>query len=401
MKFDDLLKYCVDQGASDVHLHAGMAPHVRVNGHMKSLGSSVLPPAITESFAAQMCNDRQRALFAEKNQVDLAYSVHGVARFRVNLFRQRGSVSAVLRVINSSTADFSKVNVPEDIMQYIASQKRGIVLVTGPTGSGKSTTLAATLDRINETRDEMIITIEDPIEMLHKNKKSVVVQREIGADAVSFADALVAAMRQDPDVIMIGEIRDYATANAAISAAQTGHLVFSTLHTMDTIRTVNRVMELFPPHERAQARVLFAESVVAIISQRLLPKADESGRVAALEILKGTMRVKEMIKDEERTPELKDVIKDGREDGMMLFDDHLARLYADGQISMEIGFSAATTPHEFKLMAQDAEARKNIAKAEAQGGGSSSPFQTSESRFGGGGVTTHAPQDSKQTRFGR
>jgi twitching motility protein PilT len=361
MNFEDLLRYCVSQGASDIHLHAGMPPHIRVNGSVKPLGEAALTPNITEGLVGIMANDRQKATFEERAQVDLAYSVPGVARFRVNLFRQRGSVSAVLRVVNATAADLSKVNVPEDIMEYVAHQERGIVLVTGPTGSGKSTTLAAVLDRINASRAGTIITIEDPIEFLHKNRKSVVVQREVGADAPSMADALVAAMRQDPDVIMIGEIRDYATAAAAISAAQTGHLVFSTLHTIDTIRTVNRVMELFPAHEREQARILFAESLVAVISQRLLPRAEGKGRVAALEILKGNLRVKEMVKDEARTPLLKDAIKDGRQDGMISFDEHLAELYAEGVITLDTGMSAATTPHEFKLLAQEKEAALKFA----------------------------------------
>jgi twitching motility protein PilT len=357
MKFDDLLKHCVAQGASDIHLHAGMSPHVRVNGKMRPVAPGVLTAQLTESLVAQMCNERQCQIFAEKNQVDFAYSIPETGRFRVNLFRQRGSVSVVLRVINSDTSLLSKVQLPGDTMHYLANQKRGIVLVTGPTGSGKSTTLAAVIDCINSTRDEMIVTIEDPIEMLHANKRSVVVQREIGQDAPSFSEALVAAMRQDPDVIMIGEIRDYATAQAAISAAQTGHLVFSTLHTMDTIRTVNRIMELFPPEERAIARILFADALVGVVSQRLLPRADGQGRVAALEVMRGTLRVKDLIKDEDRTPQLKDALLEGREVGMLAFDDHLAELCGDGLIDFDTGYSAATSPHEFKLRVQDGSSR--------------------------------------------
>jgi twitching motility protein PilT len=359
MKLDDLLKHCVAHGASDIHLHAGMSPHMRVNGKMMSVAPGILPPQLTEGLVAQMCNERQREIFAQKNQVDFAYSIPSTGRFRVNLFRQRGSVSVVLRVINADTSVFAKVKLPGDTMEFFAHQKRGIVLVTGPTGSGKSTTLAAILDCINSTREEMIVTVEDPIEMLHPNKRSIVVQREIGQDAPSFAEALVAAMRQDPDVIMIGEIRDYATAQAAISAAQTGHLVFSTLHTMDTIRTINRIMELFPPEERAIARILFADALVGVVSQRLLPRADGQGRVAALEVLRGTLRVKDLIKDEDRTPELKDALLEGREVGMLAFDDHLAELCSDGVIDFDTGYSAATSPHEFKLRVQDGSANKS------------------------------------------
>jgi twitching motility protein PilT len=352
MKLDDLLKHCVTQGASDIHLHAGMPPHIRINGRMLPVAPGLLPAQLTEGLVAQMCNERQREIFAEKNQVDFAYSIPSTGRFRVNMFRQRGSVSVVLRVINSDTSLLAKVKLPGDTMEFFAHQKRGIVLVTGPTGSGKSTTLAAILDCINSTREEMIVTVEDPIEMLHPNKRSVFVQREIGQDAPSFSEALVAAMRQDPDVIMIGEIRDYATAQAAISAAQT-------LHTMDTIRTVNRIMELFPPDERAIARILFADALVGVVSQRLLPRADGQGRVAALEIMRGTLRVKDLIKEEERTPQLKDALLEGREVGMLAFDDHLAELCSDGVIDFETGYSAATSPHEFKLRVQDGSANKS------------------------------------------
>ena len=225
------------------------------------------------------------------------------------------------------------------------------MLVTGPTGSGKSTTLARVIDEINDAHAKMIITVEDPIEFLHKAKQSVIVQREIGADAPSFSEALIAAMRQDPEVILIGEIRDYATAAAALSAAQTGHLVFSTLHTIDTVRTVNRVIELFPPHERDTARMLFAESLVGIVSQRLLPRAGGKGRVAALEIMKGNLRIKDLIKDESRSHELYDALKDSRLDGMQIFDDHLAELYKTDIIDYETGLSAATSMQAFKMAA--------------------------------------------------
>ncbi len=382
MKFDDLLKFCVKQGASDIHLHGGMPPHVRLNGGLKSIGSTVLTPAMTDALVGQMCNADQLRRFEEKNQVDLAYTTPDGVRFRVNLFRQRGAVSAVLRVIRGDRESLSRVKLPEQIMDYIVGLKRGIVLVTGPTGSGKSTTLAAILDKINCTRDDMIVTIEDPIEMLHQNQKSVVVQREVGNDTTSFADALVAAMRQDPDVIMIGEIRDYATATAAISAAQTGHLVFSTLHTMDTVRTVNRILELFPPHERDIARSLFADSIAAIISQRLLPTIDGTGRVAGLEILKGTLRVKDMVKDEARTNSLKEAIRDGKLEGMLGFDDHLAQLTNEGLISFETGYSAATSPHEYKLLVQQGEhAAVTAAREQEDADEGDDPFIALQTQF--------------------
>ena len=350
MTFNDMLASFVAKGASDIHLHAGLYPMARLSGRLVPVGDTKLSPTATESLVDIMCDERQKLIFADKYQVDLAYSVRGVARFRVNLFRQRSSVSAVLRVINSDEAQLRVVNLPPDLLSYFRDQEKGLILVTGPTGSGKSTTLSRIVDEINTVHDKMIITVEDPIEYLHRAKRSIIVQREIGVDAPSFSEALVAAMRQDPEVIMIGEIRDYATAAAAISAAQTGHLVFSTLHTLDTVRTVNRIMELFPPHERASARVLFSDSLVGIVSQRLLPRLG-GGRVAASEIMKGTLRIKDLLRDEGRYGELYDALRDSRLDGMQLFDDALAELYAGGKIAFETGFHAATSSQGFKMAA--------------------------------------------------
>lgn len=348
MKFHEMLTSFVEKGASDIHLHAGLRPMIRVSGRLIPVSDSKLSPRATEGLAEMMCDERQLETFRQMNQVDLAYSVAGLGRFRVNLFRQRGSVSAVLRVINSSPEQLKVVSLPPEILEYFRDQEKGLVLVTGPTGSGKSTTLARIIDEINKTHNKMIITVEDPVEFLHKPDRSVVVQREIGQDAPSFASALVAAMRQDPEVILIGEIRDYETASAAISAAQTGHLVFSTLHTLDTVRTVNRVLELFPPHERETARILFAESLVGIVSQRLLPRKPK-GRIAAMEIMKGTLRIKDLVKDEERSHELYDALRDSTLDGMQLFDDHLARLYNEDVIDYETGLHSATSAQSFKM----------------------------------------------------
>jgi twitching motility protein PilT len=267
-------------------------------------------------------------------------------------------------VINSDESQLKRVNLSEEIIKYFCDQEKGLVLVTGPTGSGKSTTLTRLIDEINRSHDKMIITVEDPIEYLHTPKRSVVVQREIGVDALSFSEALVAAMRQDPEVIMIGEIRDYATAQAAISAAQTGHLVFSTLHTLDTVRTVNRVLELFPAHERDSARMLFSDSLVGILSQRLLPTQDGKGRIAAMEIMKGTLRIKELIKDAGRSHELYDALKDSRLDGMQIFDDALAELYEREAIDYATGMMAATSAQSFKMAAtQIDEVRKRKASS--------------------------------------
>jgi len=358
VNFHDLLKTLVDRGASDLHLHVGLPPLARVHGKLIPVAETRIGPSFTEKLVDAMCDDRQRLVFSERHQVDLAYSVSGLGRFRVNLFRQRGSVSAVLRIIGSDEATLQIVNLPEETIAYFRDKEAGIILVTGPTGSGKSTTLARLVDEINRTHGKMIVTIEDPIEFLHKSKRSAIVQREIGMDATSFAEALVAAMRQDPDVIMIGEIRDHATAAAALSAAQTGHLVLATMHTQDAARTINRMMELFPPHEREVARILFAESLLGIVSQRLLPKTGGGGRVAAMEILKGTLRIRDLVKDEQRTGEIYDAIRDSRLDGMQLFDDHLADLYAADQISYETAMHAATSAQQFKLSATQVDIQR-------------------------------------------
>lgn len=363
MHFNELLQRIVDRGASDVHLHVGLPAMARVNGRLTPATDAKVTPRFTEALIDLLCDERQRQVFETKYQVDLAYSVPGLGRFRVNLFRQRGSVSAVLRIINSNEQALQVVNLPQETIDYFRDQEKGLVLVTGPTGSGKSTTLARIVDEVNVQHAKMIVTVEDPIEYLHRAKRSIVVQRELGVDAPSFSEALVAAMRQDPDVIMIGEIRDHATAAAALSAAQTGHLVFSTLHTQDSVRTINRMIELFPPHERDTARILFAESLVGIVSQRLLPRAGGKGRVAATEILKGTLRVKDLIRDEERTPELYDVLREARLDGMRAFDDHLAELYAEGVIDYETGMAAATSSQAFKMAATQVDVGRHVPAA--------------------------------------
>ncbi len=363
MHFNDLIKLGLDQGASDLHLHVGLPAMARISGRLTPISAATMSPRATESLVELMCDAKQRAVFAERHQVDLAYSVPGLGRFRVNLFKQRGSVSAVLRIINAGEDALKVVTLPQETIDYFKNMEKGLVLVTGPTGSGKSTTLARIVDEINREHAKMIVTVEDPIEYLHRSKKSIVVQRELGVDAPTFSEALVAAMRQDPDVILIGEIRDYATAAAALSAAQTGHLVFSTLHTQDSVRTINRMIELFPPHERNTARILFSEALVGIVSQRLLPRASGQGRVAATEILKGTLRVKDLVRDEDRTPELYDVLREARLDGMRSFDDHLAELYADGIIAYDVGYASATSSQAFKMAATQVDLARPAAAA--------------------------------------
>lgn len=362
MKFNDMLAKFVAKGASDIHLHTGLPPMYRVHGKMAPLSEGRLTPKITDALVDIMCNEEQKAMFEAERQVDLAYTVPGVARFRVNMFRQRGSVSAVLRVINSDESQLAVVNLSQDMLEFFRDREKGIMLVTGPTGSGKSTTLCRIIDEINKVHEKMIITVEDPIEYLHRPKKSVIVQREIGPDALTFQKALIGAMRQDPDIILIGEIRDHATAAAAIEAAQTGHLVFGTLHTQDTVRTVNRVLDLFPPAERHTARLLFAESIVGILAQILLPKKG-GGRVCAMEILKGNLRVRDLIKDEGRTNELYEVLKDSQAEGMQSMDQAIADLYEQDKIDFQTGMMAATSQQGFKMAATQINERKKTAAA--------------------------------------
>jgi twitching motility protein PilT len=307
----------------------------------------------------------QRELFRHRHELDFAFTIPSVARFRCNVFRQRGSVGMVMRVVADAIPSFEALGLPPAVVSELASQPRGLVLITGPTGSGKSTTLAAMVDFINRRYPKNVITIEDPIEFLHQNRQSLVIQREIGLDTSDFVDALKYAMRQDPDVIMVGEMRDKATVEAALTAAQTGHLVLSTLHTLDAIRTVNRVIDFFPPHERQQIRILLAESLLGILSQRLLPRADGPGRQLANEVLVNTPLVRDYIKDETKTALIKDALMQDNLRGMQTFDQHLVELYLSGAITLEDAVYAATSPHELRLMiTQRSGGREDVPEVE-------------------------------------
>ncbi len=351
IRIADVLRNIVAKGASDIHLQAGAPPYMRVDGELYPFeGVPTLTPEQTEQIALAMMSESQREVFRHRHEVDFAFTIPNIARFRCNVLRQRGSVGVVMRVIRDAIPSFESLGLPGSVVTDLVSQPRGLVLVTGPTGSGKTTTLAAMIDFINRRFARNIITIEDPIEILHRNQKSLVIQREIGLDTADFVGALKFAMRQDPDVIMVGEMRDKETVEAAISAAQTGHLVFSTLHTLDSIRTVNRIIDFFPPHERDQIRILLAESLLGIFSQRLLARADEGGRVLALELLVNTPLIRDYIKDEEKTPLIKEALMQDNLRGMQTFDQHLVELYLAGRITMEDATFTATSPHEFRLM---------------------------------------------------
>ncbi|MCS7059134.1 MAG: type IV pilus twitching motility protein PilT [Meiothermus sp.] len=353
----ELLRSMVEARASDIHLQAGAPPTVRIDGKLKPFTGKPLSPADVEQIVRSLLSPLQLEELEYKKEMDFAYTIPGLARFRCNLLHQRGSLGLVMRVVSENIPSFEALGLPRPVMEGLASKERGLVLVTGPTGSGKSTTLAALIDHINLNYPKNIITIEDPIEFLHRHKKSLVVQREVGVDTDSFASGLKYAMRQDPDVILIGEMRDRETVEAAIMAAQTGHLVLSTLHTLDAIRTINRIIDFFPLHEHLQIRILLAESLLGILSQRLLPRADGQGRVLALEILLATPFVRDLIKDENKTPQIKDAMMQDNLRGMQTFDQHLVELYTQGLISLEDAEASATSPHEFKLMLTKATGR--------------------------------------------
>jgi twitching motility protein PilT len=349
---DRYLAALAEAEGSDLHVKVGSPPRMRVNGVLRRIPDA---PAVT----AEDTHDMVRAImrsdaferFEDSADGDFAYSVEGVGRFRANAFRQRGSIALIFRLVRNSVASFDELGLPE-VIGRLALEHRGLVLVTGPTGSGKTTTLAAMIDHINRTRECHIITIEDPIEVLHDDRVASINQREIGVDASSFSTAMRAAMRQDPDVILVGEMRDEETVAAALSAAETGHLVLSTLHTIDAAETVNRIVDFFPPHQQNQIRVALAGSVKGTLCQRLVPTADGLGRVAALEIMVTNGRIQQCILDPQLTGDLHDIIADGVYYGMQTFDQALIKLLEDGRIDMRGAMAAASHPHDLKVMLQ-------------------------------------------------
>jgi twitching motility protein PilT len=324
---------------------------MRLQGRLTPLeGTEPLTPADTERVLREMLTASDRlAEFAREGEIDFSYTVRGLARFRVNAFRQRGLISIACRVVPFNIRSVDELDLPE-VVGRLADETRGIILVTGTTGSGKSTTLAAMVDHINRTQARNIVTIEDPIEYLHRDNQSVVHQREVGFDTNSFAQALRRVLRQDPDVILIGEMRDEETVGTALSAAETGHLVLSTLHTIDAVETVNRIIDFFPPHHHQQVRAMLAGSLRGVVSQRLVPTVHKNARVVACEVLTMTGRVRDMIADPKETGKLGEVIAEGTYYGMQTFDQALLHLHRDGKISMDEALKAATHPHDFKLL---------------------------------------------------
>ncbi len=347
--FAEIVMEVVDRRASDLHLTAGVPPMVRVRGRLSALeGYPALTPTDTREIIYSVLSNDQRQRFETEWQIDFAYAVPNTARFRVNAYFQRAAVGAAFRLIPAEIQALETLGLPPAVHEF-ATRPRGLVLVTGPTGSGKSTTLASVVDLINESREEHIMTIEDPIEFLHSHKKCIVNQRELGADATTFASALKAALRQDPDVILVGEMRDLETIRTAITAAETGHLVFATLHTQDTPQTVDRIIDVFPAEQQGQVRVQLAVSLQGIVTQQLLPTADGSGRCVAVEVLIPTPAVRNLIR-EGKTHQIYSVLQTGGAQGMQTMDAALAGLVRAGKITRQLAESRSTTPEELRRL---------------------------------------------------
>jgi twitching motility protein PilT len=351
-EFNSWLEELVKTDGSDLHVKVGSPPMLRLSHGLVRLERDPLSPIETQAIADGVVPADRKEIFRERGEVDFAYSVANVGRFRANVFRQRGSVSMVLRKLRFGGPSFEEIGLP-DAVRALADEHRGLILVTGPTGSGKTTTLAAMIGYLNRTKPVHIVTIEDPIEVLHKDDVASINQREIGNDTSDFLSALRAALRQDPDVILIGEMRDTETVRAALQAAETGHLVLSTLHTQDATETVNRVIDFFPPHQQKQIRLTLAGTLRGIICQRLVPTVD-GGRVPALEILVNTGRVAERIIDEEKTSEIKDVVAEGGYYGMITFDQWLLKLIKEKVVSVDDAMQAVSSKHDFELAMQQA-----------------------------------------------
>ncbi len=350
LKIDDLLRAACHAGASDLHLKAGSQPFMRIGGELKPIADA---PRLTQEdtldMAFSMMSNRQKQRFKEISEVDIAHGVSGLGRFRANIFQQRGTVGMVLRVIPDKVRSVTELALPP-VIEKIADERRGLILVTGTTGSGKSTTLAALIDRINATRSGHIVTIEDPIEFLHRDRRSFITQREVDVDTRSFADALRGALRQDPDVILVGEMRDHETIETALTAAETGHLVLSTLHTLDATETITRIVTSFPPHQQKSVRIQLAGILKAIVSMRLVRATNGNDRVPAVEVLTSTGLIRDYIINEDKTSLIRDALAQGTSQyGMQTFDQSLFNLYQSGMITLEEALHGASNADDFRL----------------------------------------------------
>lgn len=350
----DILKHAAEQNSSDVIIAAGIPPQFKLSGRYDAQGFDALTPSQTRKLMYSMMNERQQRIFEEKRDIDFSFALGDKARFRVNAFLQRGHVGGVMRLIPTKIKSAAEMNLPDNVVN-IANAPRGLVLVTGPTGSGKSTTLAALIDHINTNKRMHIMTIEDPIEFVHQNKESIINQREIGADTLSFANALRAVLRQAPDVILVGEMRDYETIHSAVTAAETGHLVMGTLHTNSAPESIDRIVDVFPEEQQAQIRVQLANNLVAIMTQQLIPRADGAGRILAYELLIATPAIRALIR-EGKTFQITSAMQTGSREGMVTMDAYLAALYRRKLITFDTGAERAIDVKEFTRMANDPNA---------------------------------------------
>ncbi|MBD3218963.1 MAG: PilT/PilU family type 4a pilus ATPase [candidate division Zixibacteria bacterium] len=349
MNLRQMLVEMLSKGASDLHLRVGIRPTMRVDGVLTHINTPALSKEDMNDILNQILKPEQQKRFLARNEMDLALSVAKLGRFRINLFRQRGTIGIALRAVNTTVPTFDELNLPP-IVQKIAENRRGLVIVTGTTGSGKSTTLASMIEHINSARKDNVLTVEDPIEYIYRDKECIISQREVGGDTPSFGSALRHAFRQDPDTILIGEIRDSDTMSTALSAADTGHFVLTTLHTMNTVETISRIISFFPPHQHQQVRLLLAGTLKAIICQRLLGRSDRAGRVPAVEVMIGTASIRECLINPEKTMDIMDLVESGGiQYGMQSFDQSIMKLYRQGVISYEEAMSQATNPEDFDL----------------------------------------------------
>ena len=350
-EIDSALRYVIEREGSDLHVKVPSPPMARIHGELRAVeGAQPLGPEDTQAALDQVLTTaRLREEFDSVGEADFSYEIPGLSRFRVNAFRQRGHVSIAFRVIPYQVRTIDDLGLPP-VIRSLAEEPRGIVLLTGTTGSGKSTTLAAMIEHINSTRARHIVTLEDPIEYLHRDKMSIIQQREVGHDTQSFSHAMRRVLRQDPDVILIGEMRDEETVRTALSAAETGHLVLSTLHTLDATETINRIIDFFPPHLQQQARVMLSSTLRGAISQRLVPRPSGGGRVAVCEVMVATGRIQDLILNPEETGRITEVIAEGESYGMQTFDQSLLKAVTAGDVSEEVAVEVASSPHDFKLM---------------------------------------------------
>ena len=369
-RIDDLLRMAMSFGASDLHLRAGSFPVIRVTGELKPLsGVTKMTQDETLEMAFSMMSNRQKQHFKEVFEVDIGYGVSGLGRFRVNIFQQRNSIGIVARVISDTIRSFAELGLPP-ILNNIADETRGLILVTGTTGSGKSTTLAAIVDHINQHRNCHIVTVEDPIEYLHKDKESFVTQREVDVDTRNFAEALRGSLRQDPDVILVGEMRDLETIETALVAAETGHLVLSTLHTTDASETLTRIISAFPPYQQRSVRIQLAGLLKAVVSQRLMRSAKGNSRIPAVEVLMSTPLIRDYILHEDKTSAIRDAISAGTSQyGMQTFDQSLFYLYQSGLINLDEALRGSTNPDEFRLRLAGIHNTTTIAREEMERSG--------------------------------